>query len=284
MPQPFYDDHTIYGAAIAFVIPFCLVVFYNAKLLKISSWQKLFLLGLLIVLTLGEILSSSRAAWLSLVIVVGFYLLLKLNIRMLGLMTITIISLGLIAANSTTIYNTLRQNKANSAQDDLAAHVQSVTNIQTDDSNLERINRWICAYRMFEDRPLLGFGPGTYQFQYGRYQVYFEMTRISTYHGDKGKVHSEYLTYLCELGLPGFLIFLTILLTTLVMAMELYYNPPNPAAQKIALALGLSLITYFVHGLFNDFIDQDKASILVFGSLAALTALYQQYPQKQPTP
>ena len=40
--------------------------------------------------------------------------------------------------------------------------LSSVTNISTDASNLERINRWSCAVRMFQEKPILGWGPLMY--------------------------------------------------------------------------------------------------------------------------
>ena len=46
----------------------------------------------------------------------------------------------------------------------------SVTNLNTDVSNIERLNRWVSALRMFEERPFTGFGPGTYQFTYLPFQ------------------------------------------------------------------------------------------------------------------
>ncbi|MGB0271742.1 MAG: hypothetical protein ACPGAJ_07495, partial [Schleiferiaceae bacterium] len=44
------------------------------------------------------------------------------------------------------------------SSDDLNEHVASVTNVSTDASNLERINRWNCAIRMYTERPFLGHG------------------------------------------------------------------------------------------------------------------------------
>ena len=80
------------------------------------------------------------------------------------------------------------------------------TNISTDASNLERINRWQAAIRMYEDHPVLGFGPGTYQFEYAPYQMSQEKTAISTNAGDRGNAHSEYIGPLSEEGLPGMLL------------------------------------------------------------------------------
>jgi putative inorganic carbon (HCO3(-)) transporter len=39
---------------------------------------------------------------------------------------------------------------------DFAANIESMSNISTDASNLERLNRWSCALQMFEEKPVLG--------------------------------------------------------------------------------------------------------------------------------
>ena len=44
-------------------------------------------------------------------------------------------------------------------------------------SNLERINRWQSAFRLFKERPILGWGPGAYQFVYAPYQKAKEKTQ-----------------------------------------------------------------------------------------------------------
>jgi hypothetical protein len=54
-------------------------------------------------------------------------------------------------------------------------------------------------------KPFLGFGPGTYSFQYGVYQEPEFETPITTYFGDNGTCHSEYLGPLAESGWLGLL-------------------------------------------------------------------------------
>ena len=109
----------------------------------------------------------------------------------------------------------LEQNRVESSGE-LSEHVQSISNISTDQSNLERLNRWSCAIRMWKDKPLFGFGPGTYQFEYGRYQRSYEKTRISTDFGTMGNAHSEYLGPLAEGGVFGLLSILLVIGTTIV--------------------------------------------------------------------
>ena len=76
---------------------------------------------------------------------------------------------------------------------------------------MERINRWKCALKMFIEKPVFGWGPGTYQFQYARFQLSKDRTIISSNSGDMGNTHSEYLGPLCESGFLGFFFFLLLL-------------------------------------------------------------------------
>jgi O-antigen ligase len=161
----------------------------------ISKRYRLVLIGLAGILTAGEIFSWSRAAWLSIIVAWIFTLLVVLlRFRLWHFMLITLFAGAVIYNYRVELYQRIEKVDAVSRARDVEEHLESVVNIQTDASNLERINRWSCAIRMFKDRPLIGFGPGTYQFVYGQYQITPEMTRISTNHGDKGNAHSEYLT------------------------------------------------------------------------------------------
>jgi putative inorganic carbon (hco3(-)) transporter len=99
------------------------------------------------------------------------------------------------------------------------------------------------------------------------------MTRISTNNGDKGNAHSEYLTYLSETGLPGFIIFNLLLLVTMSTAIRIYRTSPRKEVRWLAIAFLMGFITYFFHAIFNSFLDTDKASVLVYGSLSAFVAM-----------
>jgi hypothetical protein len=43
--------------------------------------------------------------------------------------------------------------------------------------------------------------------------------------------------------------------------------------KMVALALVVGLVTYFVHGVMNNFLDTDKASAGVWGFMAILVAM-----------
>jgi O-antigen ligase len=75
---------------------------------------------------------------------------------------------------------------------------------------------------MFEDKPVFGFGPGTYMFQYAPYQLNKDRTIISTNSGDGGNAHSEYLGPLSESGVLGLLTFLLIAISVIYTAVQTY--------------------------------------------------------------
>ena len=126
--------------------------------------------------------------------------------------------------------------------------------------------------RLYNERPILGWGPGTYQFVYSPYQSSQEKTIISTNLGDKGNAHSEYLGPLAEMGIPGMVIVL-ILLTFIIITGLRVYKKGDKKIKLLSLMVLLGLMTYFAHGFLNNFLDTDKLSVPFWGFIAILVAL-----------
>jgi glucose uptake protein GlcU len=55
--------------------------------------------------------------------------------------------------------------------------------------------------------------------------------------------------------------------------MKTYYETVNNEVKMLCLALLLSLMTYFFHGLMNNFLDQDKASVIFWALMGMCAAL-----------
>ena len=266
---PFFKDHTSFGASLAFLIP-PLAALLAGKRTGLAARM---VLSVLIMLFLaGFILSYSRAAWVSLLAAaaMAFILWLRMPVRLLavtgaGMLLALVLSAGWIwqRMDSTT----------EDSSTDLGQHLRSASNISTDQSNLERINRWNCALRMFAEKPVLGWGPGTYQFKYGPFQKASERTAISTDFGDAGNAHSEYLGALSESGLPGALLYLLITVTAVITGIRVWYREKRGASGYFALAILTGLVTYVVHGIMNSFLDSDKIAALWWGFIAILTAM-----------
>ena len=123
------------------------------------------------------------------------------------------------------------------------------------------------------DRPFWGWGPGTYQFLYAPYQRSKERTIISTNAGDLGNAHSEYIGPLAESGVFGMISILLIFSFAVYTGLKVYKNAANNEIKLISLSIVIGLISYFVHGFLNNFLDTDKASVPIWGFMAILVAL-----------
>ena len=274
--NPFYKDHTSYGAALAMYIPFLIMFSFGGFVERKTRIISLIVMGILII---GFILSYTRAAWLSFIIAGLVFGVVKLKIRFkpLFLTFISLLILFLLFQNK--IFMSLEHNSKQSSAD-FKTHISSMANITSDASNLERINRWSCAIRMFEDKPVFGFGPGTYMFKYGPYQLNENRTIISTNSADGGNAHSEYLGPLSESGVLGLLTFLLIVGTVIYTAVQTYMRVNDKRLKSIVLAALVGLVTYYIHGFLNNFLDTDKLSVPFWGFTAMIVAI-DIYSRKQ---
>lgn len=266
---PFYNDHTIYGAILAMYFP-VLIFFVTNK--KYSSGIQFAAFLFIIFFFIALVFSYTRAAWLSLVVAIGAYCLLLMRVKFATILVASLSAGLLFFMFQTEIAMKLAKNRQD-ASEDFDKHIQSISNISTDASNLERLNRWGAAFRMFNERPFFGWGPGTYSFQYAPFQLANNKTIISTNMGDRGNAHSEYIGPLCESGVLGALTFIAIIICTLFTGFRLYYTITDVETKNIVLVTLLGFITYIVHGALNNFLDTDKASVPFWGFIAILVAI-----------
>jgi putative inorganic carbon (HCO3(-)) transporter len=301
--HPFYNDHTIFSASIAFVLPVFLALSFFTKTLDVPNKQKLPIYLTSIILLIGFYFSFSRAGWVSATVSSALFILILSGLRFKGIIFLFLSIILILAVFHKPVFNFLKQNKTDSTVTNagLYEHIFSLTNISSDVSNKERLNRWDCSLSMGKEKPWLGFGLGTYQFKYLDYQETEKMTYISRqkplkpgfgtfywysnamglvqekdytyFQGGGGTAHSEYFLELAEGGVISFLLFVALLFAALYIGIKSYINSKNKSIKILVLVILLSLITYFTHGLFNNFLDDCKLAFLFWTSLAALTAI-----------
>ena len=275
--KPFYNDHTAYGAVIAMFIPF----FIGFSLSKsYTNSQRLASFIVLFLLIIGLIFSYSRAAWISISFALMVYAIIVFRIKFRWVLGGFLLLAGLFYMFSFQLIDRLESNKQDSSTD-FAEHIQSMSNISSDASNLERINRWNCALRLYNERPFWGWGPGTYQFVYAPYQRSKEKTIISTNAGDMGNAHSEYIGPLAESGILGMLTFIAIVIAASITGLRVYKRADSKEAKLISLVIILGLMSYFSHGLLNNFLDTDKASVPFWGFIGILVSLDLYHTKKK---
>ncbi|MCF8277282.1 MAG: O-antigen ligase family protein [Flavobacteriales bacterium] len=278
--SPFFNDHTSYGAALAMFYPLLIGLVFSSHYSR--SWKVVFLM-VLALFTIALILSYTRAAWVSLIGALGVYLVMRFRIRFTTIMALAAAFFVALFLSWDTIIMKLEKNRQDSSAE-LTEHVKSISNISTDASNLERLNRWGSAWRMFKDRPFVGWGPGTYMFQYAPFQLSSEKTSISTNAGDKGNAHSEYIGPLSESGLFGMVSFLIVVICVIYYSVKLYPRMKNEEHRLYLVSLFLGLITYLIHGILNNFLDTDKASAPFWGFIAGIVAIEVYHMKEENAP
>ena len=265
--SPFYNDHTAYGAALAFMIPITAGFFF---LPDNKLPQKIFYVVITLILLMAFYLSFSRAAWISLVVAIGVLIILKLRIKLSWLLGGGLILGFLLFFYADDILYKMSRNSQDSSGN-FVEHIQSMSNISTDASNMERINRWTAAFGMIEEKPIFGWGPGTYQFEYAPFQKGYYRTIISTDFGDGGNAHSEYIGPCAESGIPGMLTVFAIVFAFLIVGIKTYIYTEDKTLKLLSLCMVISLVSYYTHGVFNNFLDTDKLSAIVWAAMAVIT-------------
>jgi putative inorganic carbon (HCO3(-)) transporter len=259
--KPFYYSNTYVGAVAALLSGFAIGI---GRIDKRCFAMAIIALAIMI-------FSESRAALISFMVMLIAYLFsfFSLKIRLIGPALLIMI---VFVFGSKNISESFTYNKIESHNPDanIFEETLSVTNIQSDVSNIERLNRWLSALKMFQDKPHWGFGPGTYQFTYIPFQESKLMNRLSVRNpddipkGSGGSAHSELLLQLSENGWPSTAIFVTIFLVWIYRG---YLSIGELQIQRLPFFLGL--ITYAFHMNVNNFLNQPGFAFLfwTFGAL-----------------
>ena len=266
--KPFYYSNTYVGAVAALLCGFAIGT---------GRIDKRYFIMAIIALAI-MIFSESRAALISFILMLIVYLFsfLSLKIRLIGpaLLIMIVLIFGSKNISESFTYNKIESHNPDA---NIFEETLSVTNIQSDVSNIERLNRWVSALKMFQYQPHWGFGPGTYQFSYIPFQESKLMNRLSVRNPDNipkgsgGSAHSELLLQLSENGWPSTAIFIIIFLVWIYRG---YLSIGELQIRRLPFFLGL--ITYAFHMNVNNFLNQPGFAFLfwTFGALLTRPELF----------
>lgn len=276
--QPFYSDHALVSASAAFLIPF----FFIRD--KVRPYWNVFSIIFIVLAGLVIYFSYCRATVLSLLVGCLLYVLIKIfKISFRLLLTGMLAMFSVLIVTLILLLNDQRTDSVEIKKNTWRDQFKSIANVTTDVSNLERINRYHCAFRMWKARPLTGFGPGTFQTAFLPFQHSEEMTRISVTTersvdgkahptGRGGGAHSEYLQALAEMGSFGLVAWLALMFVSLYYGLKLYYEKAY-LNHQIVLAVIVSLVVFFTHALINNFLHNEEIAVLFWMALSILVIM-----------
>ena len=73
--------------------------------------------------------------------------------------------------------------------------------------------------------------------------------------------------------MPGAVWVFALLYVVSALAFRLFYSLEDDDIKRLVAAAYLGLMTYFIHGVLNNYLDTDKASIPFWGFIAILVSI-----------
>ncbi|MDW8235919.1 MAG: O-antigen ligase family protein [Bacteroidia bacterium] len=259
--HPFMREHTIYGAYTAWFTMIGVILLKE----RFGLWEIIFTA----IAFTALITSFSRGGWLSLLGAAGIFILilifdilpsiLRLILLIAILTSITISGVFFFEYNPSFLQMQMYRDVG-----EVGKHFATSFDLRQNASNLERINRWAAALQMIAEKPLIGFGPNTFVQEYSAYQRSLTRTEISVEMGEVGGAHSEYLTAASEMGIPGLIFLLGIYLSTLWVGLRGFRKSTSPTDRLNYALLVFPLISYYLHGFINNFMDHGHIAALIY--------------------
>ena len=113
-----------------------------------------------------------------------------------------------------------------------------------------RFAGWMPALNSIQESPLIGYGLGS------SYALYFQFVdpnaRLSHYEHSFNHVHSEYLEYIQEAGLIGFVLLIAVWIYLVYLLFRIIRNQTcNPFLRKLAIGVLGGFVGFHLHGLFS---------------------------------
>jgi O-antigen ligase len=269
--QPFFSNHTEYATVL--VVWLCLAV----ALLKNSSKRHSRRLTLLLsVLGAAVVFAGARSAWIALLAALATLVALqfKPNPRktvMVAALIMLVTCTSILGLSKCHMEGRLHPEET--ALRNRAIERLLMFDLLVDESSLERLNRWHSAARMLRDRLLFGFGPATYEKTYGRYQQHQQLTRVSTFKGDRGDAHSEFMTVAAEHGFGGLVSLLAVMMIGLGSGANSVRNAATSRDHWWAACWTAVFVAIIVSCVFNSLLELDKTAPLFWLAAAVLVHL-----------
>jgi putative inorganic carbon (HCO3(-)) transporter len=302
---PFYIDHTIFSAALTFVLIRQFTRTHGVIIDGGPISRKVLMVLLTVAYMLLLLISFSRGAWVGVLVALSVALLFRVGVSWKYPAVAALIGGSILFIERAPLLERMQGHGVVSQEPGAGpvATARSTLNVTTDASNRDRLLRWAAAWRMFLAEPWSGHGPGSYQFVHEDHLTASERARSHSMGvvpdhrtkpawrlGDSiwmrdtaeaspssgGSAHSEYLLSLSENGLLGGLWWLLVVVLILRSAQRLFALHPKGLPWGAHHAAAIAIMAYLVHGLFNNFLDDVKIAHLFWPALLGILEGHQR--------
>lgn len=222
-PQAFTQNTMNLATILVQVIPFFLVLGLKGEN---TTLTRIFFCSVSLLSVVALIFNATRGAWVATVVTLLIYafIIAKNSSRTLTVIVTILISLSVVTITVPQIHN----------------RVESIGDMKGQ-SNSERLLLWKSAGQMFYDHPLTGVGFNKFHELYGSQYVSPLAKEPNLPHA-----HNNFMNFLAETGIFGFISFSYLFLTILRNTYRRYATIPHGDAY---LAAFLATIGLLLHGL-----------------------------------
>jgi len=252
---PFFVEHCIYAAFITITFAFLLAYYLDMA----SSPLRNALGALTGLFALAIVLTFVRAAWISIVAMLLYYLYQFRHRRSSVDLILAMIALLLLGAATITFTDFGRL---------FLQRIDTITDLQYV-ANYDRLDRWYAAIAMWKDHPYFGAGWGAYPDAYYSYQ---QFPNAYSSHIRMG-AHNLYLEMLAETGLAGLILFALIIFTFFQQAIYYQNRVKSRFLRIFIIGMQGAMITYLIHAFLNNLGPSDKIGLTFWFLLGMIPTL-----------
>lgn len=261
---PFYKNHVNYGTAVAAILPFVMIG------ITARHWIRWVCLVLFLLFCTAILFTYTRATYIAtllLPIIILVYYLRMVRIAVSALLVSMILLAGYLLYDNNYLMFAHGDRYTEWHKNSFEKQITATTKLK-DVSSVERLYRWIAAYNMIKERPVTGFGAGTFVFEYKGYTNAFFRTEVSSNIENSG-LHSQFISAFVEGGLLGGVLFIGLVVSALFHSQKIFIQVRKRKKMWV-LATSCSFIILLIHLLINDLLEVDEIGSLFYINLAAL--------------
>ncbi len=266
--SPFFRNHVSYASVMALFFPFLwLATGWYQRWSKAWNYTALGAFVLLV----GIQFSYTRAAYGAILLALGAYYVIRWRLmKYVLLLIVTVFTLGISALINNNKYLDFAPDYSKTVMHKSFDNLLEATYKLQDISTMERVYRWVAAFRMIDEKPLMGIGPGNFYSFYKNYTVHKFQTYVSD-NPEQSGVHSYYLMVTVEQGIIGLLIFLIFNLFIFLKIENIYHESPIESnRRRLVLMAGMCFVIIQSLLLMNDLIETDKTGSFYYICIAIL--------------
>ncbi len=235
-----FDNPNVLGQYLVMSIPVAFALMSSER----RIWAKTFYLGVTAVMGACLIFTWSRAAWIGIILAIGFYMIMK-DRRWSALLVVALLIMPFVLPES------------------ILSRITSLGNMK-DSSTAYRFSVWLSSLRMAGDYWLSGIGLGAGAFE----RVYQKYALNGA--GFALHAHNFYIQLVVEMGVLGIVLFAMIIISTYRKIISI--KEKKSVNYNVALAMGGALLGYLFQGVAENLWYNYRMILLFFIYLGILNS------------